>query len=91
MRQHIDTSKPSPPAPTHPARPPTRAPTPSPPQIVNFLTGGNGSRLLAGGLDPRGAAELLPYLPSVALEVVPELSARLASRVSARLLRELFL
>jgi hypothetical protein len=35
-------------------------------------------------------AELLPVLPSVAGEVLPELSRMLVSRISARLVRELY-
>ena len=44
----------------------------------------------SGGSSARAFAELAPLLPEVATSVVPELSRRLASRITARLLRELF-
>ncbi len=34
--------------------------------------------------------ELAPLLPGVATQVLPELSRRLAGRITARLIRELF-
>ena len=36
------------------------------------------------------AQELAPLLPGVATQVLPELSRRLAGRITARLIRELF-
>ena len=64
-------------------------------KIVNFLTGGSAARALGGG--GGGAAdsarvlqELAPLLPEVATQVVPELSRRLAGRITARLIREIF-
>lgn len=62
-------------------------------KIANFLTGGSAARALslAGGApDVRAVVELAPLLPEVATQVVPELSRRLAGRVTARLIRELF-
>lgn len=62
-------------------------------KIANFLAGGSAARALglAGGVpDARAAAELAPLLPEVATQVVPELSRRLAGRITARLIRELF-
>jgi aarF domain-containing kinase len=68
-------------------------------KVVEFLTkggsgggssgGGSGGLVLsAGGTDV--AAELLPYIPAVAQEVLPELGRQLVSRISARLVREVF-
>jgi hypothetical protein len=63
-------------------------------KVVEFLTkggssgGGGGLVLSAGGADV--AAELLPYVPAVAREVLPELGRQLVSRISARLVREVF-
>ncbi|KAL4452695.1 hypothetical protein ABPG75_008357 [Micractinium tetrahymenae] len=62
-------------------------------KIANFLAGGSAARALslAGGApDARAVAELAPLLPEVATQVVPELSRRLAGRITARLIRELF-
>jgi hypothetical protein len=73
-------------------------------KIVNFLTkGGDGSNGSssngssgAGAGRPFGAgggevvAELLPYLPAVAREVLPQLGTQLVGRISARFVRELF-
>lgn len=58
-------------------------------KVVNFLAGG---RLSAGTLffDPVTVRELLPYLPGVATEVLPELTRKLVSRITARTLREVF-
>ena len=41
-------------------------------------------------LDPSLAAELLPYLPAASREVIPELYSRLISRVSARVIRDVY-
>jgi len=62
-------------------------------KIVEFLTkggsgGGNPFASSAAGADV--AAELLPYLPAVAQEVLPELGRQLVSRISARFVREVF-
>jgi aarF domain-containing kinase len=62
-------------------------------KIVAFLqggaTGGGGS---SRGLSPDPAlmGELLPVLPTVAREVVPQLATALLSRISARIVRELY-
>lgn len=67
-------------------------------KIVDFLTkGGSGGAagslgnplaITAAGADV--AAELLPYLPAVAQEVLPKLGRQLVSRISARFVREVF-
>ncbi|PSC74356.1 putative aarF domain-containing kinase chloroplastic [Micractinium conductrix] len=61
-------------------------------KLANFLTGGTARSAMggSGGSSARAFAELAPLLPEVATSVVPELSRRLASRITARLLRELF-
>lgn len=68
-------------------------------KIVDFLTKGGSGGGAAGGLgNPLAitaagadvAAELLPYLPAVAQEVLPELGRQLVSRISARFVREVF-
>ena len=59
-------------------------------KIANFLAGGSAARALSGSLDARALQELAPLLPGVASQVVPELSRRLAGRITARLIRELF-
>lgn len=59
-------------------------------KLVNFLSGGSAARALSGRLDPRALQELAPLLPGVATQVLPELSRRLAGRITARLIRELF-
>jgi aarF domain-containing kinase len=74
-------------------------------KIVEFLTKGgsisagkdgsfienmnvNPAAITAAGVDV--ATELLPYLPAVAREVLPELGRQLVSRISARFVREVF-
>ncbi|KAG1670981.1 hypothetical protein FOA52_014370 [Chlamydomonas sp. UWO 241] len=68
-------------------------------KIVNFLTRGQNLGDAAGnGVSTRDQfeqqqaffSELLPVLPTVATEVVPQIAQRLASRIGARLVRELF-
>lgn len=68
-------------------------------KIVNFLAkggdaaaGGANGGAFGGGAFGGGevAAELLPYVPAVAREVLPQLAAQLVSRVSARAIREVF-
>jgi aarF domain-containing kinase len=55
-------------------------------KLLNFLL--RGSR---NGGDPASAIrELGPLLPAVATEVLPELVARLNSRLAARTIREVF-
>lgn len=56
-------------------------------KIVNFLTKGsiNGS-----GPDTALVLELLPVLPTVAREVLPQVTTMLISRISARAVRELY-
>lgn len=58
-------------------------------KIVNFLSGGNAVYALSGFLSP-AARDLLPYVPNVAVEILPEFSRRLFSRISARILRNIF-
>lgn len=59
-------------------------------KLGDFLTGGDAAGLVGGSPDPRVTREMLPYLPNVATEIAPELLKRLASRLSARAVRELF-
>lgn len=61
-------------------------------KIVSFLVGGAGGdpKRIANIGDPRIAAELAPFLPAVATEVLPELVSRLVSRAAARGIREVF-
>jgi aarF domain-containing kinase len=58
-------------------------------KVVSFLAGGNPMTLLAGFNAPL-ARDLLPYLPGVATEILPEFSRKLASRIAARTLRDVF-
>ena len=59
--------------------------------VLHFLAGGSTVRSLGAGLfNPSAARELLPYVPGLATQVVPELLRRLVSRITARALRELF-
>lgn len=72
-------------------------------KLLNFLTGGEMMAVLqAGGGPGRGSPgarrqaqlavlrELLPFLPAVATEMVPQLTERLISRILARTIRELY-
>eukprot|EP00775_Hariotina_reticulata_P008944 gene8944-9121_t len=56
-------------------------------KVVNFLTKGS---LNGAGPDPALVWELLPVLPTVAREVLPQVSSMLVSRISARAVRELY-
>lgn len=58
-------------------------------KVLNFLAGGNAAGVVYGFVSPSGQ-ELLPYLPGVATEVLPEFTRKLFSRVAARTLREVF-
>ena len=58
-------------------------------KVLNFLAGGNVASAVYGLMGPSGR-ELVPYLPGVATEVLPEFSRKLFSRVAARTLREVF-
>lgn len=58
-------------------------------KVINFLSGGNAIYALSGFVSP-AAREILPYVPNVAAEVLPEFSRRLFSRISARVLRNIF-
>lgn len=60
-------------------------------KVANFLAGGSVGRALGGGADLATLRQLAPLVPGVATEVVPELSRRLAGRIAARVLRDLFL
>ncbi|KAL0029176.1 hypothetical protein WJX79_000719 [Trebouxia sp. C0005] len=59
-------------------------------KLGNFLTGGDAAGLIGGSSDPRVVREITPFLPNVATEIAPEVFKRLASRLSARAVRELF-
>lgn len=67
-------------------------------KLIAFFTQGQraASFLRTEGSDGSGAAvavvsELMPVLPSVATEVVPQLMARLTSRVVARIVRDVYM
>ena len=59
-------------------------------KLVNFLTAGNASSFASGNLDPQVARELLPFVGPIVQEMLPRLSRDLFSRISARILRELY-
>ena len=59
-------------------------------KLGNWLTGGDAAGLIGGSSDPQVMREMLPFLPNVATEIAPEVIKRLASRLSARIVRELF-
>lgn len=54
---------------------------------VNFLTKGS---LNGSGPDPNLVLELLPVMPTIAREVLPQITTMLISRISARAVRELY-
>jgi aarF domain-containing kinase len=58
-------------------------------KVVNFLSGGNAIYAFSGFINP-AARDLLPFVPGLASEVLPEFSRRLFSRISARILRDVF-
>ncbi|KAG2432690.1 hypothetical protein HYH02_006675 [Chlamydomonas schloesseri] len=63
-------------------------------KIAAFLGRGSGGGLATGLAGSDGlavAGELLPVMPAVATEIVPQLAQRLASRVTARAVREILL
>lgn len=65
-------------------------------KLLNFFLRGSsqqrgGGGLLAAAPNAEVIGELLPLLPTVANQVLPQLAQRLASRVGARVLRELYL
>lgn len=53
-------------------------------KIANFLAGGSFAR----SVNPAALQELLPYMPGLATEILPELSRRLLSRIAARAVRD---
>lgn len=66
--------------------------------IGNFLAGGRaGQQATAAPVEELAAAapkllqELMPFLPAVATEVLPQLTQRLVSRIAARAVRELYI
>ena len=59
-------------------------------KLVDFLTAGNASSFATGNLDPQVARELLPFMGPIVQEMLPRLSRDLFSRISARILRELY-
>lgn len=69
-------------------------------KIVSFLTRGQSlqAMMMPGAMSAAQVAQqrafvadLLPVLPTVATEVLPELAQKLASRIGARLVRELYM
>lgn len=59
-------------------------------KIVAFLLGGSVNNL-SGGNSVQAISELAPILPTVTQEVIPEISQRLVSRITARAIRDLML
>jgi aarF domain-containing kinase len=59
-------------------------------KIVGFFAGDSKSGLLIDLIGPSGR-EVLPYLPSIASEVLPRFSRKLMGRIAARMLREAFI
>ena len=58
-------------------------------KVVTFLVGGRPGQLIPS-LTSTSTLELLPLLPGLGSEILPELSRRLASRIMAKALREVF-
>lgn len=58
--------------------------------IFDWLLGGSAGMRLLSRPDPSLLADLLPYLPDVATEILPDLAKRLSSRIVARAMRELY-
>lgn len=56
-------------------------------KLVDFLAGGSARGLL----QLQGAGEILPLMPRLAGQLLPEITMRLVSRISARLVREFYL
>lgn len=54
---------------------------------MNFLTKGS---LNGSGPDASIVLELLPVMPTIAREVLPQITSMLISRISARAVRELY-
>jgi aarF domain-containing kinase len=61
--------------------------------LIAFLTNGRVGSSAGGSslVDPSLLSELLPLLPTVALEIMPQLTQRLVSRITARFVREVYL
>lgn len=59
-------------------------------KIFAFLTRGASGGVSSDFDGSTLAADLLPVLPTLAGEVLPDLTARLASRITARFVREFF-
>ncbi|XP_078427712.1 protein kinase superfamily protein [Wolffia australiana] len=61
-------------------------------KVVKFLTSGGPSSSISQEVDAgKLVQELLPVLPSISAQVLPEIASRLSSRVLARLVRDIFL
>ena len=61
--------------------------------VFSFLfgqRGGGGGGRGAGRIDPALLTDLAPYMPAVSTEILPELNARLMSRLSARVIRDIY-
>lgn len=58
-------------------------------KMIDFFAGDSKSGLLIDMAGPSGR-EVLPYLPSVASQVLPRFSQKLMGRIAARILREAF-
>ena len=59
-------------------------------KLTAFLTGSSANGISNGSASPDVARELLPFLPNVATELAPDVGRRLLNRLSARIVRELF-
>jgi aarF domain-containing kinase len=55
-------------------------------KLIDFLAGGSVQRMLSGN-----GADLLPLLPRVAQQILPEVSLRLVSRIAARFVRTFYM
>lgn len=57
-------------------------------KLVEFFAGGSVQRAMGGG---GGGGSLLPLMPRVAQQIVPEVTLRLVSRISARFIRTFYM
>ena len=57
-------------------------------KLVEFFAGGSVGRAMGGG---GGAGSLLPLMPRVAQQIIPEVTMRLTSRIAARFIRTFYM
>lgn len=60
-------------------------------KVFKFLTAGTSTKPNQGVNTAYIVEELLPVLPGISVKVLPEVTSRLASRIFARLVRDIFL